>query len=67
MWYSYLNRNQHYLRSYRTHNLWFNYYYTKARTARVTGFHAGILRRMSKTYSGVSNCTWIDIFRVTKA
>ena len=54
MWYTYLNRNQHYLRSYRTHNLWFDYYHLKTRVPRLTGFTTGILKRMAKTYSGVS-------------
>jgi hypothetical protein len=54
MWYLYLNRNQHYLRSYRTHNLWFDYYYLKVRTPRVTGNLYAFIKRFSKTYSGVS-------------
>ena len=58
MWYTYLNRNQHYLRSYRTHNLWFRFDALKARTPRVHGFVYGALKRIAKTYSGVS-FTWI--------
>jgi len=55
MWYLYLNRDTHYLRSYRTHNLWFDYYQKKARQPRVTAFHLGLFKRLAKTYSGVSN------------
>ena len=58
MWYTYLNRNQHYLRSYRTHNLWFKFDSLKARTPRVHSFTYGLLKRIAKTYSGVS-ITWI--------
>ena len=58
MWYTYLNRNQHYLRSYRTHNLWFRFDAMKARTPRVHTFTYGALKRIAKTYSGVS-FTWI--------
>lgn len=54
MWYLYLNRETHYLRSYRTHNLWFDYYQKKARQPRVTSFHLGLFKRLAKTYSGVS-------------
>lgn len=35
MWYNYLDRSKHYLRSYRTHNLWLNQYQIKMRTPRV--------------------------------
>ena len=55
MYYKYLNREQHYLRSFRTHNLWFDVYMVKARTPRVTSFHVATLKRMAKSYSGVSN------------
>ena len=55
MWYVYLNREQHYLRSYRTHNLWLDYYQKKIRTPRVTSFHLGVFKRLAKTYSGVRN------------
>jgi hypothetical protein len=58
MWYTYLNRNQHYLRSYRTHNLWFKFDAMKARTPRVHSFTYGLLKRIAKTYSGV-RITWI--------
>ena len=53
-WYTHLNRDQQYLRSYRSHNLWLDQYHRKARTPRVTAFHIGVLKRLSKTYSGVS-------------
>mmetsp|Transcript_13931 Transcript_13931/g.10042 ORF Transcript_13931/g.10042 Transcript_13931/m.10042 type:complete len:85 (+) Transcript_13931:24-278(+) len=52
MWYVYLNRNQHYLRSYRTHNLWLDQYMDKIRTPRVHSFHIGLFKRFGKTYSG---------------
>ena len=60
MWYLYLNRDQHYLRSYRTHNLWFDQYQKKARTPRIHAFHIGLLKRLGKTYSGsrVVGCMW---------
>ena len=54
MWYTHLNRNQHYLRAYRTHNLWLDYYHLKTRTARVAGLQATFVKRIAKTYSGVS-------------
>ena len=54
MWYNYLNREQYYLRSYRTHNLWFDYYHKKCRVPRVVPFHLGVFKKLSKTYSGVS-------------
>jgi len=54
MWYNYLNREQHYLRSYRTHNLWFDYYHKKVRVPRNVPFHLGVFKRLAKTYSGVS-------------
>ena len=54
MYYNYLNRDQPYLRSYRTHNLWFDQYQKKVRTPRITAFHIGIFKRLGKTYSGVS-------------
>ena len=52
MWYAYLNRNQLYMRSYRTHNLWLDQYMKKLRTPRVHAFHIGLFKRMGKTYSG---------------
>ena len=57
MWYNYLNREQHYLRSYRSHNLWLDQYQLKIRTPRVTPYHLNILRRIAKTYSGVRYST----------
>lgn len=60
MWYLYLNRDQHYLRSYRTNNLWLDQYQKKLRTPRVHSFHIGIFKRMAKSYSGarVLACIW---------
>mgnify|MGYP001064115950 CR=1 FL=1 len=52
MYYNYLDREQLYLRSYRSHNLWFDQYQKKVRTPRVTAFHIGFFKRMGKTYSG---------------
>ena len=52
MWYNYLNRDQPYLRSYRTHNLWLDQYHKMMRTQRIQGFHIGLFKRMAKTYSG---------------
>lgn len=53
MYYKYLDREQPYLRSYRTHNLWFDQYL--ARTQRITSFHLGFFKRMGKSHSGVSS------------
>mmetsp|Transcript_49242 Transcript_49242/g.67008 ORF Transcript_49242/g.67008 Transcript_49242/m.67008 type:complete len:204 (-) Transcript_49242:109-720(-) len=52
MWYNYLRRDQHYLRSYRTHNLWFDHFALKARSPRVTGNLDAVLKRLGKTPSG---------------
>ena len=52
MYYNYLNRDQPYLRSYRTQNLWLDQYQEKIRTPRITAFHIGFLKRMGKSYSG---------------
>lgn len=60
MWYLNLNRNQYYLRSFRTHNLWLDLYAKKLRTPRVHSFHIGLFKRMGKTYSGVS-CSFFTI------
>ena len=49
-WYTHLNRNQLYLRSYRTHNLWLDQYMKKMRTPRVHAFHIGLFKRVAKTY-----------------
>jgi len=55
MWYSYLNRDQPYLRSYRTNNLWLDQYHKKLRCPRVTAFHIGVFKRMGKTFSDKSD------------
>ena len=55
MWYQDLRRDQHYLKSWRTHNLWLDHFYVKARMNRIQAFHIGLLMRMSKSISGVSN------------
>ena len=52
MWYTYLDREQHYLRSYRTNNLWLDQYQVKMRTPRIHAFHIGIFKRLAKSYSG---------------
>ena len=51
MWYNYLKRDQPYLRSYRTHNLWLDQYHEKIREHRIVNLFA-IFRRMTKSYSG---------------
>ena len=51
MYYKYLKRDQLYLRSYRTHNLWLEMYSKKIRQPVITAFHIGILRRLSKNYA----------------
>lgn len=55
MYYNYLDRQKHYLRSFRTHNLWLNQYQTKMRTPRVQAFHITAFKRLAKSYSGVSH------------
>jgi len=62
MYYNYLDREQHYLRSFRTHNLWFDQYQKKVRTSRITAFHIGFMKRMGKSYSGVSTLTLYSSF-----
>ena len=52
MWYTYLRRDQPYMRSYRTHNLWLDQYHSKIRTQRNTPFHISFMKRMAKSYSG---------------
>lgn len=52
MWYNYLDREQYYLRSYRTNNLWLDQYQVKMRTPRIHAFHIGIFKRLGKSYSG---------------
>ena len=54
MWYTYLNREQAYLRSYRTHNLWLDQYQKTIRTPRAHPFHMQVFKRLAKSYSGVS-------------
>ena len=54
MWYMYLRRDQNYLRSYRTHNLWLDTYALKMRQPKINVWHVAILRRMAKSVSGVS-------------
>ena len=54
MWYMYLRRDQNYLRSYRTHNLWLDTYAHKMRAPKINVWHVAILRRMAKSVSGVS-------------
>ena len=69
MWYTYLRRDQPYLRSYRTHNLWLDQYHNKIKTQRNTPFHINFLKRMSKTYSGtrvMANLWGITLIGVIK-
>ena len=54
MWYLYLRRDQQYLRSYRTHNLWLDSYHKKMRQPKINALHVAFLRRMSKSVSAVS-------------
>ena len=54
MWYNYLDRSKHYMRSYRTHNLWLDHYSIKNRTPRVQAQHIMAFKRLAKSYSGVS-------------
>lgn len=54
MWYKYLNREQHYLRSYRTSNLWVNSYNDLLRMPKIQSFQVAVIRKMAKSYSGVS-------------
>ena len=61
-WYTHLNRDQGYLRSYRSHNLWLDQYHKKIRQPRITPMHSSILKRLGKTYSGVS-----ALFDLTRA
>ena len=69
MWYYHLNREKLYLRSYRTHNLWLDLNQKKVRTPRVTPFHAGLFKRMAKSYSTtrvlyfVYGMTFLSVFK----
>ena len=55
MWYLYLRRDQQYLRSYRTHNLWLDSYHLKMRQTKINAWHVAVLKKMSKNVSGVSH------------
>ena len=55
MWYLYLNRDQQYLRSYRTHNLWLDPYVTKMRAPKIHAMHVAVLKRLAKSTSNVSS------------
>ena len=55
MWYLYLRRDQQYLRSYRTHNLWLDSYHLKMRQPKINAWHVAVLKKMSKNVSGVSH------------
>ena len=57
MWYLYLRRDQQYLRSYRTHNLWLDQYNKKLRAPKIQMLHVAFMRRMAKSVSGVSSCS----------
>ena len=52
MWYNYLRRDQQYMRSWRTHNLWLDQYHKLINTQRIQPFHIAVFKRLSKTYSG---------------
>ena len=60
MWYLYLRRDQHYLRSYRSNNLWLDTYAKKMRQPKINAWHVALLRRMSKSVSGVSTPTQLN-------
>ena len=53
-WYIYLNREQLYMRTYRSHNLWLNWYDKKIRLPKIVPFHIAVFKRIAKSYSGVS-------------
>lgn len=55
------------MRSYRTHNLWFDQYMEKARVPRLHSFHIGIFKRLAKTYSGHRVLCTIWAFTVISA
>ena len=61
MWYLYLRRDQHYLRSYRTHNLWLDIYAKKVRQPKINMWHVAVLRKMSKSVSGVSKENLLNV------
>ena len=54
-WYIYLNREQLYQRTYRSHNLWLNWYDKKIRLPKIVPFHIAVFKRIAKSYSGVSS------------
>ena len=55
MWYNYLKRDQQYMRSYRTHNLWLDQYHEKMRLPKIQALHIAAFKKMAKSYSGVSS------------
>lgn len=59
MWYVHLKRDQQYMRSFRTHNLWLNLYQEKLRLPKICALHIAFFKRMSKSYSGVSGSIWL--------
>lgn len=62
MWYLYLRRDQHYLRSYRSNNLWLNVYAKKMRQPKINAWHVAVMRKMSKTVSGVRKLQYLITF-----
>jgi hypothetical protein len=54
MWYVYLRRDQQYMRSHQTHNLWLNQYHEKMRLPKIQALHIAFFKKMAKSYSGVS-------------
>ena len=69
MWYNYLRRDQKYLKSWRTHNLWLDNYHKLANTQRIQPFHIAFFKRMAKTYSGqrIMSFLWgITFFAIVK-
>ena len=66
MWYLYLRRDQHYLRSYRSHNLWLDTYHKKMRAPKINSWHVAVLKRMSKSVSGVSIQLFTDNIRLAR-
>ena len=55
MWYNYMDRTQPYQRSYRTHNLWLDLYHQNLRMPKINAFHVALLKKMSKSFAGVSS------------
>ena len=54
MWYNSLDRTKPYLRAYRNQNLWMKQQDERIRGPRIISMHINILRRIAKTYAGVS-------------